>query len=90
MARRLVLDRQHSGAGVSGVRSVPISPEQTRIALRIFLDRSSIEVFVDDGAYTMTSRIYPRPDSLGISAFAVNGTGVFGDLEAWELTDLKI
>lgn len=90
MARRLVLDRQHSGAGVSGVRSVPISPEQTRIALRIFLDRSSIEVFVDDGAYTMTSRIYPRPDSLGISAFAVNGTGVFGDLVAWELTDLKI
>lgn len=90
MARRLVLDRQNSGAGVSGVRSVPVSPEQTRISLRIFLDRSSIEVFVDEGAYTLSSRIYPRYDSLGISAFAVNGEGVFGEMVAWELNDLQI
>lgn len=90
MARRLVLDRQSSGAGVSGVRSVPIAAEQTRIALRIFLDRSSIEVFVDDGAYTLSSRIYPRPDSLLASAFAVNGTGCFSDISVWRLADLNI
>lgn len=90
MARRLVLDRQSSGAGVSGVRSVPIAAEQTRIALRIFLDRSSIEVFVDDGAYTLSSRIYPRHDSLLASAFAVNGTGCFSDISVWRLADLNI
>ncbi|WJV24469.1 MULTISPECIES: glycoside hydrolase family 32 protein [Pseudomonas] len=90
MARRLVLDRQYSGAGVSGVRSVPVALEQRRIALRIYLDRSSIEVFVDDGAYSLSSRIYPRPDSLGIEAFAVNGTGAFGDILAWKLADLGL
>ena len=90
MARRLVLDRQYSGAGVSGVRSVPIAPGQTRIALRVFLDRSSIEVFVDEGAYTLSSRIYPRPDSLLASAFAVNGTGCFGAMSVWRLADLQI
>lgn len=90
MARRLVLDRQNSGAGVSGVRSVPVTVEQTRIALRIFLDRSSIEVFVDDGAYSLTSRIYPRPESLQVSAFAVNGVGVFGETSVWNLADLQL
>jgi beta-fructofuranosidase len=90
MARRLVLDRQHSGAGVSGVRSVPVAPGQTQIALRIFLDRSSIEVFVDDGAYSLSSRIYPGPDSLGVSAFAVNGVGLFGETSVWNLADLQL
>jgi beta-fructofuranosidase len=90
MARRLVLDRQNSGTGVSGVRSVPVTVEQTRIDLRIFLDRSSIEVFVDDGAYSLTSRIYPRPESLQVSAFAVNGVGVFGETSVWNLCDLQL
>ena len=90
MARRLVLDRQHSGAGVSGVRSIAVSLSQTRIALRIFLDRSSIEVFVDDGAYSLSSRIYPGPHSLAVRAFAVNGVGVLGNVQAWELADLQL
>jgi beta-fructofuranosidase len=90
MARRLVLDRQHSGAGVSGVRSIAVSLSQTRIALRIFLDRSSIEVFVDDGAYSLSSRIYPGPHSLAVRAFAVNGAGVLGNVQAWELADLQL
>lgn len=90
MARRLVLDRQHAGAGVSGVRSVPVAAGQTRIALRIFLDRSSIEVFVNDGDYSLTSRIYPGPASLAVSAFALNGVGVFGPVQAWRLADLQL
>lgn len=90
MARRLVLDRQHSGAGVSGARSVPIAKGQMQIALRIFLDRSSIEVFVDDGAYSLSSRIYPSPDSLAVMAFAVNGSGGFGQASVWHLADLHL
>jgi len=90
MARRLVLDRQHSGTGVSGVRSVPIAWGQTQVALRIFLDRSSIEVFVDDGAYSLSSRIYPRPDSQALRAFAINGRGAFGDVSLWRLADLRL
>lgn len=29
--------------------------------LQLFLDRSSLEVFVNDGAYVMTTRMYPEP-----------------------------
>ncbi|MBJ2345474.1 MULTISPECIES: glycoside hydrolase family 32 protein [Pseudomonas] len=72
--RRLVLDRGRSGAQVSGQRSVSIAPEETQLHLRVFLDRSSIEVFEDNGRFSLSSRIYPRPDSLGVTLLA-NGTG---------------
>lgn len=38
--------------------------------LRIFSDSSSIELFVNDGAYVMTSRVYPEKDSTQISFLA--------------------
>ncbi len=53
-ARHLVLDR----GGADGVRCAPIDPG-THLRLRVFVDRSSIEVFTGSGLVTMTSRIYP-------------------------------
>ncbi|WP_086936604.1 MULTISPECIES: glycoside hydrolase family 32 protein [Pseudomonas] len=72
--QRLVLDRSRSGAQVSGQRSVSIVPSQTQLHLRVFLDRSSIEVFEENGRFSFSSRLYPRPDSLGVKLLA-NGTG---------------
>ncbi|BBP59875.1 glycoside hydrolase family 32 protein [Pseudomonas sp. St316] len=72
--QRLVLDRSRSGAQVSGQRSVSIEPTQTPLQLRVFLDRSSIEVFEESGRFSFSSRFYPRPDSLGVKLLA-NGTG---------------
>lgn len=72
--QRLVLDRSRSGAQVSGQRSVTIDPAQTQLQLRVFLDRSSIEVFEENGRFSFSSRVYPRPDSLGVKLLA-NGTG---------------
>ncbi|MHA6788394.1 glycoside hydrolase family 32 protein [Pseudomonas bijieensis] len=72
--QRLVLDRSHSGAQVSGQRSVSIERAQTQLHLRVFLDRSSIEVFEENGRFSLSSRLYPRPDSLGVKLLA-NGTG---------------
>ncbi|MGQ3318112.1 glycoside hydrolase family 32 protein [Pseudomonas brassicacearum subsp. neoaurantiaca] len=72
--QRLVLDRSRSGAQVSGQRSVSIESTQTQLHLRVFLDRSSIEVFEENGRFSFSSRLYPRPDSLGVKLLA-NGTG---------------
>ena len=55
------------------------------LCLRLFLDRSVIEVFAND-RLCLTSRIYPtREDSLGIAAFAVGGTATLRRLDAWEM-----
>ncbi|KTT30049.1 glycoside hydrolase family 32 protein [Pseudomonas rhizoryzae] len=89
-AGRLVLDRERAGRGVAGVRSLPLAAGQTTLHLRLYLDRSSLEVFVDDGLYTFGSRLYPGPDSHGIALFASNGSALFNELHGWTLRDLAL
>ncbi len=85
LLRRLVLDRSRSGAQVTGQRSVSIDPTQERLELRVFLDRSSIEVFDEHGRFSFSSRLYPRPDSLGVKLFASGSGGRVSIPKAWPL-----
>ncbi|WP_421546468.1 glycoside hydrolase family 32 protein [Pseudomonas sp. QD4] len=83
--QRLVLDRSHSGSHVSGQRSVAIDPASGRIELRVFLDRSSIEVFDSQGRFTLSSRLYPQTDSLGVKLLANAQGGRVAIADAWPL-----
>jgi beta-fructofuranosidase len=83
--QRLVLDRSRAGAQVTGQRSVAIDPTQERLELRVFLDRSSIEVFDENGRFSLSSRFYPRPDSLGVKLFANGSGGRVSIPKAWPL-----
>lgn len=56
-----------------------------RFSIRIFLDRSILEVFVN-GRQCVTQRIYPtRGDSKGISLFCGGGQMLVQSIEAWDL-----
>jgi beta-fructofuranosidase len=83
--QRLVLDRSRSGAQVTGQRSVAIDPTQGQLELRVFLDRSSIEVFDENGRFSLSSRLYPRPDSLGVKLLASGSGGRVSIPKAWPL-----
>lgn len=83
--QRLVLDRSRSGAQVTGQRSVAIDPTQERLELRVFLDRSSIEVFDENGRFSLSSRLYPRSDSLGVKLVASGSGGRVSIAKAWPL-----
>jgi len=83
--QRLVLDRNRSGAQVTGQRSVAIDPTQERLNLRVFLDRSSIEVFDENGRFSLSSRLYPQPDSLGVKLLASGSGGRVSIPRAWPL-----
>jgi len=86
-ANRLVLDRAFAGEGVLGYRSVPL-PTGDLLKLHIFVDHSSIEIFVNDGEYSFSSRIYPTNSDRTIHLFAENGNLVVNNIEYWSL--LKI
>ncbi|MTH53084.1 sucrose-6-phosphate hydrolase [Bacillus mangrovi] len=87
---KLVLDRENSGKGPGGgLREAKLSQVKS-VSLRIFLDRSSIEVFADGGACVLTSRIFPSSDSLGIKLFAEGGTVNVQSAEVWTLGDAYI
>jgi beta-fructofuranosidase len=59
--------------------------EGEELRLRVFLDRSVLEVFANR-RQCLTQRIYPsRADSLGVAIFAEGGDATVKSLTAWDL-----
>ena len=60
------------------------------LRLRIFLDRTILEVFAND-RQCLTQRIYPtRPDSAGVSLFSTDGKAVFNSVKAWDMAAIEV
>ncbi|MHB0858791.1 MAG: GH32 C-terminal domain-containing protein, partial [Anaerolineae bacterium] len=55
------------------------------LRLRIFVDRSVIEVFANDRQAIMR-RVYPtRSDSVGVALFARGGDAMASSVHAWDM-----
>ena len=55
------------------------------LKLRIFIDRSIVEVFANSKQY-LSMRVYPgRKDSLGVSLRAQGQGAVLNSLDAWQM-----
>jgi beta-fructofuranosidase len=84
--QELVIDRSHSSLDQSVTqdeRRTGIVVSET-FELRIFLDGSTLEVFMDSQA--IATRIYPtQPNALEIHAFCDGGRGWLELLEIWEM-----
>ena len=60
-------------------------PKGETLTLRVFLDRSIIEVYGND-RQCVTQRIYPsRDDALGVSLFCTGGSAKVLSLQAWDM-----
>ena len=66
--RILTLDRTFSGEEIENVDGLVrrIKLDEDLENMRIYMDKSSIEVFINDGKYTMTSRIFPSDNATGL------------------------
>lgn len=86
----LVLDSRHSSVNKNvGARPPEIAPFELRegepLRLRVFVDRSVVEVFAN-GRQCVAVRVYPeREDSLGVSLRARGGDAVLRSLDAWQM-----
>ena len=93
-ARRLVMDRSRSSLDPDAGREeyatpLPLGPGED-LTLRVFIDRSVIEVFAN-GRACLTSRVYPtRPDSLGVALWAEGGRARVASLDAWTMTSSQL
>ncbi len=85
------LDRRQSSLDEStgrDVRGGPVRPRPGADEVRLFLDRSVIEVFVN-GETCLTSRIYPtQTDSLGLALFATGGAVHVEQVTVWPMADI--
>ncbi|MDQ8734061.1 glycoside hydrolase family 32 protein [Paenibacillus sp. LHD-38] len=63
-------NRDKSGIGLGGERRTKVALKDGLLALHIFVDKSSVEIFIQGGEKVMTCRVYPGSNSLGIQAYA--------------------
>ena len=87
----LQLDRQKSGVPIIGKetehqyeRTIYMNSKNKQLKVEIYLDKASIEVFVNEGEYTMTSTIYPINTAEKVIVQA-DGEIRIDNLEKWNI-----
>ena len=90
---RIMLERANSSVSLdveSDEREAPIPMETAAsVKLHIFVDRSVVEVFVENGRSYLATRIYPlRPDSLGIGLFCDTGQATLKSMDVWKMKSI--
>ncbi|MEK4979444.1 glycoside hydrolase family 32 protein [Bacillus sp. FSL K6-6540] len=88
--RKVTLDRSSSGATIvsdyGAERSCMLRTERNSIKFHLFVDISSVELFINDGEEVFTSRIFPKWNSRNIRFFVQNGSAGL-KVEKWDLTE---
>jgi len=88
--RTMSADRTQSGIvdfseSFPAVTVAPTLEENGRISLRIFLDRSSIELFGNDGRFVMTNLVFPEQPYSTLTITAAGGRAKLKSLKIYPL-----
>ena len=89
----LFLDRSQSG-NVSfhprfpGTVTAPLPVPEGYVKFDIFVDTSSIEIFMNDGRVAQSALIYPEAANVGVELFSVNGTTTLRKLTVWPMSPI--
>ena len=62
----------------------PFDGSAGTVRLRILVDRTTVEVFVDDGRYVQSSQVFAPPGDDGIALYSSGGPATFRDLTITE------
>lgn len=85
----LVFDRTNGTSNripageINNITRIPVALENGDITLRIFIDKYSVEVFVNQGRYVLSSTVFPGPGANGIELYSF-GQAAFS-LEAYDI-----
>ena len=89
-AKQLVLDRSRSGLPLKGrekdvqIRRCALEGSD-EVTLELFLDVSSLEVFVNGGSSVLTANVYPDPEDVGIRFFSEGGEAEFSQIRKYDI-----
>ena len=91
LSQNLTLDRTNvSDANIPKFErmafcKVPL--QNGKLLLNIFVDKSTIEIFADNGAAVMTALTYPGENQTGASVFSLGSSNAV-KLNAWKLKSI--
>jgi fructan beta-fructosidase len=93
VAGQLFVDRRSSGQTAfsdrfAGRHSGPLAPKDGKIRIHILVDRSSVEVFGNDGETVVTDQIFPRLSSERRSLFSKGGEAKAVKATLWGLKSI--
>ena len=88
---QLTLHRTHSGLAVApdfpGTTTAPLAPDRPP-DLHLVLDRSSLELYAQNGTVAMTDLLYPPTPNLRLELFSPNPQPLTYTGEAWTLRSI--
>jgi fructan beta-fructosidase len=92
VGKQLFVDRTKSGKtdfskNYPSRTVAPLDLGTNPLTLRIFVDKSSIEIFGDGGRVAITNLVFPNPQSVGISVSAQGGEPDF-QVHIWNLRSI--
>lgn len=87
LAERIVVDRGLTSSTDRGYRAAP-RPGLGELTLRVFVDRGSVEVFVDDGTTAVSSLSFPGPGPRAVTLATVAGSAAVTALRIHELSPI--
>ena len=59
----------------------PFKPFDQSVHMTILVDKTSVELFMDNGRTVHTNLVFPRPDDQGISFFVEGGSATFENVK---------
>ncbi|MDQ6598916.1 glycoside hydrolase family 32 protein [Bacillus salipaludis] len=89
----LFIDRNRSGVSNFNKyfpckHGASLLKSDNRIKMRILVDRSSVEVFANDGEVVLTDLIFPHPESNGLEIYTKGGSVNLVSLSIYQLSSI--
>jgi sucrose-6-phosphate hydrolase SacC (GH32 family) len=86
----LALDRTRAGradfhAKFAGAYEAPLRLRDGRVRLHLFIDRSSVEIFGNDGDSTLTALVLPGPSSAPMELWPAGSAVTVQQMRVWRL-----
>lgn len=85
----LTVDKKQSGLAAADIKTLRIEPmEGNRIKLRILVDSSVLDVFVNDGLAATGTVFFPTEDACGMEFFATGGSVTVKSMVIYEMNSI--
>ncbi|MFE8702447.1 glycoside hydrolase family 32 protein [Cytobacillus sp. FJAT-54145] len=85
---KIIFNRDRSGEGDGGVRKAKLDLDSHKLKFHVYIDRSSMELFVNEGEVVMSGRVYPKSTSRLVKVFSEGDVVSNVSIQAWELEDV--
>ena len=84
-----IFDNSEMLKGLKSIRKFKFKDNMDKINIHMFMDKSAIEIFINDGEVVISSRIYPKEGSNELEIISADGKVIINKLELWNLGAFK-